>query len=194
MRQYLFGPLSFGLDPDGQPNQEARVRCDRAVRLARRESDAILESDAMFVVSGGNGALAQKSSVYSLATATETYLQKSWGVAHDRILNRGRYDDTNTVIEILVLRQTTLTYRKDTKKQGDKVIARPVTSWWHAPRVWLICLIIFGKPVHVHISRTTLPWYIVLREIFFHECPGLFKSCFQAMAKKKRLMKPVKRS
>jgi hypothetical protein len=182
-KQYFFSPLSFGLDPDGQPNEEARRRCNHAIHFASRQPDPV------FVLGGGMGAFAQKHHVYSLATASETYLRKHWGWMGE-ILNWGPYDNTNTVDEMITLYKAVLFHKPKIVTQGmvelRKSIARPVTSRWHAPRVWLICLIIFRKPVRVHMSRTTLPWHTVLREVVFHELPGFIKSSIQAYRKRYR--------
>lgn len=182
MKLYFVSPLARSLEADGQPDAEARSRCDRAVFFAKREPYTVI------VLGGGNGALAQKCGVYNLSTSVEIYLQKRYAWQGE-ILNWGRYNDTDTVDEVLTLHRAVRTHKPstsppDTSGEPYKRVARPVTSWWHAPRVWLVCLIIFGKPVRVHVSKTTLVWWKIPLQFVFHECPGFFKSCFHAWRKR----------
>jgi hypothetical protein len=174
--------LEDGFEDKGQLDREARVRCDRAVFFATKEPNAVI------VLAGGKGAYAQKVGVYSLANAAEIYLQKKWAWA-GRILTWGCYGDTNTVDEIHTLHQALLFYTLDADDQKVAIdkragVPRAVTSWWHAPRVWLICFIIFRKPTRVHMSRTTLSGRTVAWKIAV-EFFCLFTSVLQARKKRK---------
>ena len=180
-KQYLHTSLSFGLTDSGEPDAEALARIDRALAFTKAERGDV------FVLGGGMGTFAKKRGAPSLAAAGETYLRKKRGWTGG-ILNRAPDKDTNTVDEIVTLWANAKLVETS---PFWKAIARPTTSWWHAWRTWWICLIIFGKPVRVHMSRSTLPWRIILREIFFHECPAFLRSCREAWKKKHTAPRPV---
>jgi len=181
-KRYYYTPLSFGIHTDGI-DPEARNRYDRALVAARKKIDAA------FVLGGGWIGLAQKYGFASLAHAGETYLkeQGTWdGAIFVRVFQEGQ---SNSVDEIFALWIETALYKLKNPEKNPKV--RPVTSWWHAPRIWLICLFIFHKQIWVHMSRSTLPWRTILRDFLRHECPGYATSCIQAWWKRRTAQKPA---
>lgn len=181
-KKYYYTPLSFGIRADGI-DPEARSRYDRALRAARKKTNSV------FVLAGGWTELAQRHGFPSLAHAGETYLKTEgkWdGLILTRIFQEQRSNSVDEMLSLWI--ETTLCTIKG--EENPKI--RPVTSWWHAPRVWLICLFIFHKPVRVHLARSTLSRRIIVREILRHECPGYFKSCVQAWWKRRVACRPVK--
>lgn len=180
-KRYLHTPISFGLTDKGEPNPEALARIDRSLAFAKAERGDV------FVLGGGMPNFAQQRGVPSLAHACEKCLREKRAWTGD-ILNGAPDRDTNTVDEVLALWAQAKIVEVF---PFWKAIARPTTSWWHAWRTWLICLIIFGKPVRVHMSRSTLPWKTIFREFFFHECPGFLKSCREALQKRPAAQKPA---
>lgn len=180
--QYLHSPLSFGLTDEGKPNAEAEARIRRALVFADEKRRDV------FVLGGGMSIFARKRGVQTLAHASETYLREQCGW-EGAVFNRAPERNTNTVDEVMTLWTNAMLYKS--ASLGGKPIARPTTSWWHAFRTWWICLIVFRKPVRVHMSRTTLSWRITIREIIFHECPGFLQSCWQAWHKRRIMQKSM---
>ncbi len=172
------------------PDPEGRVRCNRAVAIAQQKPQ-----NTTVVFGAGNGKDAQKGpdvsqkrvtkmvdvdanegGVYDLATAAAGYCdQQGW---KGEVLVWGRYDDTTTVKEIIVLLRAYRFLQEPTKEY--RFLPRPVTSWWHAPRVWLICLIVFWKPVRVYMSRSALPWRSLMKMILMEVLSMPF-SCVRAV-------------
>lgn len=182
MDEYLICPLSFGLEDDGRPNAEARTRCDRAVAIAKKLAGQ--KERVAFVVGGGWEEFSQAHGVSSFAAAYAEYIRSehSWS---GEVLNLSLPHRTNSVDEIIALRRGVRQRQRALRFAGGYLEFFPVavTSWWHAPRVWLIGLLVFGYPISIRASKTTLSWRITLRELFFHELPGLFKSSREAWKK-----------
>ena len=108
----------------------------------------------------------------SLAHASANYLE-SLGVSREMmILNPVGY---NTVQETLAACQV---ISHANMSWDAEIIA--TTSWWHVPRVWLACRIIFGRHIRVVGSKTTLRGRALLKS-FLREIPGLPKSYIEAV-------------
>lgn len=162
----ILAPLSRSIDPDGQPDAEACARCDYALTLASTYYGG--QKNVIFALGGGNGGAAQKQKVgtYNFSTAMCSYLYKQG--SERKVYNWGLYDDSSLVDELKRVHQVKTFLEGKTPEEGQAVetfIFRPVTSWWDAPRVWLASLLVFKKPVRVHVCRSTLPWSEIITEM-----------------------------
>lgn len=135
-------PYAFGLDGKGKPDAEMAARCDKALAVAQQ-----MPHPTIFL-GAGMGAYAKARGASSLATAAFFYLRdkKNWPSRQMFISAHGYSAVTETL--------TFYEFLKSRPRQDDMEIA-VATSWWHAPRVRMICRIIFGRPVTVYTCAGT---------------------------------------
>ena len=147
VRYYM--PYGFGLENDGTPDAEAKVRLDKTMLIANKKNGSI------FLGAGMQG-YAQTKGGESLSSAAYCYLQtKGWQTIRIKMCAQGH----NTVTE-------TLTFRTFLCVDScDDVVGEVVTSWWHVPRVWMICCLIFGKPIVVHAASSTHSGFLLIYDI-----------------------------
>ena len=155
-QQWFVVPMAFGRHGVfAIPDPEGACRCVKACQIAQRIGDY---RDPVWIVLGAN-----MPKVYPEPFGEQTLAD----LAEHWLINRGweplqiikNPKGKNTRTELLAIRQVT-------KRAGkENVHVRFVTSWWHAPRVWVSALFIFGRPVRVSMARTTLPWYTLAREL-----------------------------
>lgn len=133
-------PYAFHLNNNGTPDLEARARLDEAVRIARSKNFGTI------FLGAGMQDYARKRGAASLSFAAWRYLRtKGWPPQQKFIWDTGH----NTVTE-------TLAFYSFLRQSHHRIEIETVTSWWHKPRVWLVCRIIFGRPITVHSTRSTL--------------------------------------
>lgn len=149
--------MAFGRDANTPvPDLEGSARCEKAFQIAKSIGDRF---DSVWIVLG-----ARMPHLYAAPFGEQTLadLSERW------LINRGweslqiikNPKGNNTRTEILAIR--------DVMERGGRedVRVQLVTSWWHAPRVWLSALIIFGTPVRVSSwAWTTLSWRTLLKEL-----------------------------
>ncbi len=75
------------------------------------------------------------------------------------------HDDVSIVLgagrEIVQMRQ---------RDRAGTTHVRIATSWWHAPRTWIVALSVFHKLIRVSCARTTIPSATLAREMFKEAC------------------------
>lgn len=141
MAHYIM-PYAFGLTKDGKPDTETAARLDKAYSLAERKG-----KKTIIFLGAGMQAYAQTKGAYSLATPMRAYLRtKTWPIDRIKVYSKG-YD---TVTETLSFQQFLMQHTA-----GDLTMVETATSWWHVPRVRMICRIIFGTSIKVHPAPTT---------------------------------------
>ena len=169
--KYWIMPYAFGLDKDGASDTEARARLDKALEIVRNQSPLIAPS---IFLGAGMEKYAKAHGISSLSHAGAWYLRtRGWSRHQVAMDARGR----DTVTEALVL----YAYFKEVEKS---VIIEVTTSWWHVPRVWAVCRIIFDRPIKVHATRSTHSGFRLLYDIV-REAVALPRSVFIAACIKK---------
>ena len=150
--KYWIMPYAFGLDKDGTPDAEARARMDKALAIVSDKS--YLDAPSIFL-GAGMQECAQSRGAISLSDSGVKYLEMR-GLSKHRIGVDAR--GWNTVTETYAL----YGYFKDVERN---VIIEAATSWWHVPRVWAVCRIIFGRPIKVHATRSAHSSFRLLYDI-----------------------------
>ena len=166
-------PYAFHLEDDGTLDPEAKIRSDKALRIAENNQESII------VLAAGWQKYAEQRGVASLAHAAMTYLKtKGWPQNRMRVSPEGY----NTVTETAILYRVTLC---DNNLFCPKYV---VTSWWHKPRVWLVCRILFPdlSMPQVYATRTTRRGLLLVRDML-RECIAIPKSVFEAFKMNKTL-------
>lgn len=147
-------PYAFHLDGKGFPDAEGRARCDAALAHAHQQKNypTIFLGAGMWPAPGGKKRC-------SLAGAAFRYL-RSHGWPSRQILSRPAGYNTAT---------ETMAFWYFLQEGRNNLTAEVATSWWHAPRVKMICRLVFGHPVKVHTCPSThsVPRlsYDIVREI-----------------------------
>ena len=144
--KYYIMPYAFGLEKDGTPDAEARVRLDKALAVTREQGGHV---DPFIYLGAGMEERARLRGVESLAASAQAYLElKNWSKDQTVIYPNG----CNTVTETLGFFEyvTVDDYDKD-----SDYIAEATTSWWHAPRARMVCRLLFGGSVKVHSAPST---------------------------------------
>ena len=139
MVKYYIMPYAFGLNDDGTVDTETKVRLDQALCAANEKKGNIFLGAGMYKY-------AQKKGAISLSYSAYQYLIEK-GVSKDKIKDYA--DGYNTMTETLAFWQYVSLH-----DQRDAII-EAATSWWHVPRVWAVCRIIFGRSIKVHAVRST---------------------------------------
>lgn len=166
-------PYAYRLEDDGTLDPEARSRCDNALRIAQNNTEMKI------VLAAGWQEYAHKRGAESLAQAAETYLKtKNWPHHKIHVSAKG----FNTVTE------TSVFYRVISLRSYMGYLGAVTTSWWHVPRVWLVCKIIFKpyKTPLVYAAPTTLGLRALAYNIL-RECIAIPKSIREAWKIKKTL-------
>ena len=132
--KYFIMPYAFKLNDDGTPDAEAKVRLDDAAAIVNQRNGVIF-------LGAGMENYAKTKGANSLSESAHRYLITK-GLSEHRIAIR--VEGFNTVTETRAFR-TFLSLHA-----SDNHVCEVVTSWWHVPRVWLVCRIIFGKAIKVH--------------------------------------------
>lgn len=135
-------PYAFGLDEKGKPDAEMAARCDEAFAIAQHKPHATI------FLGAGMGTYAKARGASSLATAAFFYLRDKKNLPSRQMLIYAH--GYSTVTETMTFYE----FLKSRPQQENTEIA-VATSWWHAPRVRMICRIIFGKPVTVYTCPCT---------------------------------------
>jgi uncharacterized SAM-binding protein YcdF (DUF218 family) len=151
--------MAFGRQETApMPDAEGEARCERAYRIAMRIGD---QYDAVWIGLGGGMPYRypEPFGEQTLADLSERCLvNKGWGWM--QIIKRP--EGCNTRTELFAVRKIE---RNRRAFGAQNVRLRLVTSWWHAPRVWLVALLVFHRPLHVSVARTTLTFGVLAREM-----------------------------
>ena len=134
MVKYYIMPYAFGLDHDGTPDVEAKVRLDKALFLANEKKGNIFLGAGMYKYAARRGAISLSYSAYQYLIGR--------GMGKEKIKDYA--DGYNTMTETLAFWQYL-----GLRNQRDAIV-EVATSWWHVPRVWAVCRIIFGRSIKVH--------------------------------------------
>ena len=184
LKKYVSCPISYGqLESVGRLNEEARERCEHAMRC-------MPQGETVLLLAGGNGSSAYKTGLHCNGCAASRYLEEECGLPLEQMVNWGHYAETTLVDEIVTLRRALLFIRDKSETDAPKpekceIIPRVVTSWWNAPLVWVVCWIVFGKAVRVHVSVTTLSVPRISLEVFL-EAVRFLPSCLRALRARRR--------
>ena len=166
IREYVIMPYAFGLEDNGMPDAEARARLDRALELAR-DIECLTSQNVIIFLGAGMEDRTRLKGSESLAASSKAYLEsKGWSADQIRC-NAFGYD---TVTETLSFYGYA---------DGSDRIVYAVTSWWHKPRVWAVCRIIFGRRIKVYASPSGHSGFRLVRDIV-REIPALPRSVFMA--------------
>lgn len=142
LEQYWIMPYAFGVSKSGWPDTEGQARIDKAMEVLGQQNP--LHAPCIFL----GADMEDKTQPYaeSLAGASASYLKAKYNVSQQliTIYAKGR----NTVSETQALYDYF-------SRVPESIKIETVTSWWHTPRVWIICWILFGKPLKVHAAKTT---------------------------------------
>ena len=148
-------PYAFGLDPDGRPDAEAQTRLDKAFALAREK---ITHFDVTIFLGAGMPERTRRYGIASLAEASSLYLQgKGW--PRERIVMRPVGYSTMTET------QTLCDYLITCKCYPGQMLVEVVSSWWHAPRVWAACRLIFGRGIKIYASPSGHSGFMLVYDI-----------------------------
>ena len=181
-QQWFVVPMAFGRHGVfAIPDPEGACRCVKACQIAQRIGDY---RDPVWIVLGAN-----MPKVYpgfgeqALADLSERWLINR-GCEPLQIIKNPKGNNTRT--ELLAIREVT-------ERAGrSNMRVRFVTSWWHAPRVWISALFIFGRHIRVSWSRTTLSCRTLAEELskevgrFFLEAPCTIASMRRERAERER--------
>ncbi len=119
-----------GLQADGSPCPEGKMRCDLGLKIAQGIPDSII------VLGAGIPEYAQRNGASSLSESMAVYLVNNGWSLEKILINPKGYEtvgETSAVIEAI-----------DDFDEGGPIIA--VSSWYHVFRIWIIWLI-FGALV-----------------------------------------------
>ena len=152
-REYFIMPYAFGLEDNGMPDAEARERLDEALKIARDLIDHLTDSNIIIFLGAGMGDRTRPKGSESLAASSKVYLE-SRGWSADQI--RCNAFGYNTVTETLSFYGYA---------EGSDRIIYVVTSWWHWPRVWVVCRLIFGRGIKVYASPSGHSGFMLIYDI-----------------------------
>ena len=168
-------PYAFGVDHNGEPDAEARVRLDDALAIAMSK---IRDFDIMIFLGAGMSERTKPYGAESLAASAAAYLQKKGWLAKCIVTRPMGY---STLTETCALYD----YIKQCSCPREDMVIEVVSSWWHIPRVWTVCRIMFGSSVKVRISQTGHSGKTLLYDIL-REIPALPRSALMAWALQKK--------
>ncbi|MDP3735242.1 MAG: ElyC/SanA/YdcF family protein [bacterium] len=161
-KRWFIVPMAFGRDREiPVPDPEGGSRCEKAFRLAKKIGD---RRDSVWILLGAAipHRYGEPFGEQTLADLAERWLiNRAWEPL--QIIKNPKGNNTRT--ELLAIRQVERWDRR-LRWGGEKSIrVRIVTSWWHAPRVWLAAFIIFHRPIRVSMARTKLSWRSLAKEL-----------------------------
>ena len=162
------GPKCFimayacGLNREGRPDREAQARLDKALEIAKEKRRSF---DVFIFLGAGMPERTEKYGVASLAAASASYLEEKGWPKSQIVVEPVGY---NTVVETRAFRDCLRLVRL-ANMRADEMEVHVVSSWVHAPRVWIVAHLLLGWSVHVHASRTGFRakkmWYYLAYEI-----------------------------
>ncbi len=135
--------MAYGFDPNNpaMPCPEGKMRINRSHSLATSMSKF---HRVLMVLGAQKAGKATPTPAHALAEVSLVYLQTlGWDTRDIRACPIG----FNSPTELIAARRIV---------DALGGIPHAVTSWWHVPRVWLTAWVVFGKPIRVSASRTTL--------------------------------------
>ena len=149
-------PMAFGRDRvTPVPDREGARRCERAFRIAKRIGD---RRDSVWIVLGAGmpHRYHEPFDEQTLSDLSERWLiDRGWEPL--QIIKNPKGCNTRT--ELLAVQEAI-------ERRGEaNVHVRLVTSFWHAPRVWLVALLVFHRPIRVSMARTTMSPTVLAREL-----------------------------
>ena len=151
-QKYFIMPYAFGLEKDGMPDAEARARLDRALKIAR-DVQCLTNSNVIIFLGAGMEDRTRPKGSESLEASSKAYLESKGWPADQIRCNAFGY---NTVTETLSFYGYAY---------GSERIIYAVTSWWHEPRVWAVCRVIFGRGIKVYASPSGHSGFMLIYDI-----------------------------
>jgi len=155
-QQWFVVPMAFGRDTVMPiPDPEGGRRCEKAFLIAKRIGD---KRDPVWIVLGAGMPYRYAGNIGEQTLAdlsVRWFINRGWESL--QIIKNPKGNNTRT--ELLAIKEVT-------RRAGrENVRVRIVTSWWHAPRVWLVAFMVFHRPIRVSMARTTLPLMTLTREL-----------------------------
>ncbi len=150
---FVIPVTSFGRNKDvPYPDADGALCCKRAVRIAEKIGDW---RDPVWVVLVGDMPFRYPPPVgeQTLADLEERcVVNLDWEPL--QIIKNPKGTNVRTVL----LAASEAIVRKGHANARKRLVAR----WFQAPRVWLVALLVFRRPMHVSWARTMLPWRTLL--------------------------------